>query len=211
MFTGIIEEIGTVESITVMTDGLNLRIHARTILKKIRNGDSVAIDGACQTVTQIGKDSFNVQAVAETLAKSTLGGFKKGRQINLESPLTLNSPLGGHLLQGHVQGTAKILQWMKRGENYYLEVAIPDPLLKYCIAEGSIAIDGISLTIADLSDRAVGISIIPYTVEHTTMHSKKVGDTVNVETDIIARYLERYLNYSKEGGINLEKLRNWGY
>ncbi|MCK5454580.1 MAG: riboflavin synthase [Calditrichia bacterium] len=211
MFTGIIEEIGTVDSIKAKANGFDIRFLAGTILKKIRNGDSVAIDGACQTITQIGKDSFHVQAVGETLTKSTLGGFKKGRRINLESSLTLNTPLGGHLVQGHVQGTAKILQWMRRGDNYYLEIDIPDPLKKYCIAEGSIAIDGISLTIAHLSDRTVGISIIPYTVEHTTLHTKRVGDSVNIETDIIARYIERYMFHSKEDGINLEKLRTWGY
>lgn len=211
MFTGIIEEIGTVGSVTVMTDGLDIRIQAETLLKKIHNGDSIAIDGACQTITQVGKNSFNIQAVGETLTKSTLGEFKEDRQINLESSLTLNTPLGGHMVQGHVQGTAKIRQWMKRGENYYLEVTIPDPLQKYCIAEGSIAIDGISLTIASLSNQTIGISIIPYTVEHTTLHTKRVGELVNVETDIIARYIERFMLHSKEDGINLEKLRDWGY
>jgi riboflavin synthase len=211
MFTGIIEEIGIVSNVALMTDGVGIKFQADTILKKIRKGDSVAIDGACQTVTQIGQNFFHIQAVGETLAKTTLGSFKKGREINLESSLTLNTPLGGHLVQGHIQATAKILKWLKRGENYFLEVAIPDPLLKYCIAEGSIAIDGISLTIADQSNRAIGVSIIPYTVENTTLHTKRVGDIVNIETDIVARYIERFMFHSKGDGINLEKLQGWGY
>jgi riboflavin synthase len=211
MFTGIIEEIGTVYSVKSEADGIELSIHTNNLSKKFREGDSVAIDGVCQTITQIGNDTFQVQAVGETLSKSTLGTFQPGRLINLESSLTLNSPLGGHLVQGHVQGIAKIKQWTKRAENYYLELDIPDQLIKYCIAEGSIAIDGISLTIAQLTGRNVGINVIPYTVEHTTLHKKQVGDSVNIETDIIARYIERYMFHPKENGINQEKLSNWGY
>ena len=211
MFTGMIEEVGTIISLSPLSDGLELTTRSENLCQKLRPGDSVSIDGVCQTVVMVQKDTFSVQAVGETLTKSTLGNFIQGRKVNLETSLTLETPLGGHLVQGHVQGVGKILKWLKRGENYILEISIPDPLMKYCVVEGSIAIDGISLTIAKLFENSIEISIIPFTVKHTTLHDRRVGDHVNIETDIIARYVERFLPSMKNAGVSWEKLRNWGY
>ncbi len=211
MFTGIIEEIGTVKHITPLKDGIELVVSAGQILEKLRVNDSVSIDGACQTITVIGESSFTVQAVGETMQKTTLGSFRAGRQVNLESSLTLNTPLGGHMVQGHVSETGQIVKWQRRGENYLLEIGLSGDILKYCIPEGSIAVDGISLTIAGLFDTRIGISIIPHTVKTTTLQEKNVGDLVNIETDVIARYVERFLTNSRPASLTEEKMKKWGY
>jgi riboflavin synthase len=210
MFTGIIEEIGTVTAVKFLNDGVEISIGAGDTLKKLNINDSVCIDGACQTVIRTDKQTFTVQAVGETLEKSTLKTFRPGRKVNLESALTLNTPVGGHLVQGHVNGTASITSWIKRGENYLLELRLKPPLLKYCISEGSIAVDGISLTIAHLLEQTVGISIIPHTVRHTTLHERKTGEEVNIETDMIARYVERFL-YNPRESLSEDQLKEWGY
>ncbi|RQW02442.1 MAG: riboflavin synthase [Calditrichaeota bacterium] len=211
MFTGIIEEIGTISGIRSLTDGLELIISADFIVDKLRVNDSVSIDGACQTVTASGPSTFTVQAVGETLKKTTLGTFKQGRLVNLESSITLNTPLGGHLVQGHVNGTGKIVKWQRLGENYLFEIELAADLLRYCIPEGSIAVDGISLTIAKLYETRIGISIIPHTVNHTTLQYKNTGEAVNIETDLIARYLERFLTHSAKDSLTIENLQKWGY
>jgi riboflavin synthase len=211
MFTGIIEEIGTIKEVRKISGGIELVVAAHEILDKIKQGDSVAIDGVCQTVIALERDHFFIQAVGETLTKSTFGEFQQGRKVNLESSLTLSKPLGGHMVQGHVQNTAEISKWQKRGDNYYLELRMSESLMKYCVAEGAIALDGISLTIAELFPLAIGISVVPYTVNETTLREKSVGDRVNIETDIIARYVEKFTNMEKDDGITREKLKSWGY
>jgi riboflavin synthase len=211
LFTGIIEEIGQIKQIKPIAGGLEIQISVSDILSRIKEGDSVAVDGVCQTVTNLEKHFITVQAVGETLTKSTFEEYQTGRMVNLESSLTLEKPLGGHMVQGHVQATAQILQWQPRGENYYLELGLPGNLMKYCIPEGSIAVDGISLTIATISEKTVGISIVPYTVQQTTLKKKSVGEKVNIETDIIARYVEKFTNRKDDEGMSSEKLKNWGY
>ncbi len=211
MFTGIIEEVGEIKEILKLKDGVQITINSQKVRNLLSIGDSVALDGACQTVTQMDSDSFTVQAVGETIQKTTLGKYSPGQKINLESPLTLNKPLGGHLMQGHVSGTSKILQWRKRGENYFLEIEIAEDLERYFIPEGSIGVDGISLTIARIQQNRIGISIIPYTVKNTTLSLKKTGDTVNIEIDVIARYVESLLPKNPSGNLTLNKLKQWGY
>jgi riboflavin synthase len=211
MFTGIIEEIGVVAQIKRLIDGLEITIAAHEILSKLKVEDSVAIDGVCLTLVRKNPQGFTVQAVGETLNKTTLGQYTIGRKVNLESSLTLQSPLGGHLVLGHVNRTAVIRHWERRGENYYLETALPADLLRYCITEGSIAIDGISLTIARLKSAEIGISIIPYTVEHTNLQEKKIGDEVNIEIDVIPRYLEKLLPKAGTGTLTIDQLKKWGY
>ncbi len=211
MFTGIIEEIGEVTAIRRMGDGLRLTISARKILEDTKIDDSICIDGACQTVVQLDERSFTVEAVGETLEKTTLGSFRSGRKVNLERSLTLQTRLGGHLVQGHVNGTGRIAQWHARAENYYLEINPEDELLKYCIREGSVAVDGISLTVAALNEKSLGMSIIPHTVEQTTLKEKKIGDIVNIEVDVIARYVERFLTFAGDRELTMDKLKKWGY
>ena len=211
MFTGIIEEIGEVLAAEKMQDGVRITVSARKVLDDLKPDDSISIDGACQTVIRCNARSFTVEAVGETVQKTTLGSFRSGRRVNLERALTLQTRLGGHLMQGHINGTARITQWFARGENYFLEVEIPDQLTSYCIPEGSIALDGISLTIARMENNRVGISIIPHTVKCTTLQEKKVGDLMNVEVDVIARYVQQFLNETGSSDLNIDQLKKWGY
>jgi riboflavin synthase len=210
LFTGIIEEIGEISAVKPLSNGIEMTISAQQVLTDLKTNDSIAIDGVCQTVTKVQGKSFTCQAVGETIEKSTLGKFKPGQPINLERPLTANSRLGGHLVQGHVSDTAIIKRLSKRGENYFLKLSMPPDLIRYCVREGSIAVDGISLTIAIIEDRNIGISIIPHTFKYTTLSKKNVGDAMNIEIDIIARYIERFTSNSNME-LTSEKLKNWGY
>lgn len=211
MFTGIVEEIGIVEQITPMSDGVRLEIRGRRVLDDLKIEDSIAVDGVCQTVVGCTDHSFTVEAVGETLQKTTLPFFKPGRMVNLERSLTLNTRLGGHLVQGHVNGIGLVSRFHSRGENYFLEIQLPADLQKYCIREGSIAVDGISLTIATLTETKIGINIIPYTVENTTLKERKAADRVNIEVDVLARYIEQLLHRKAPGGLSLNDLKKWGY
>ncbi len=211
MFTGIIEEVGEIVTVTPIENGKNLTIRARRVLEGTRIGDSIAVDGVCLTVTALGSEQFSVQAVGETLEKTTLGTVQHGRRVNLERALAVGDRLGGHFVQGHVNGIGHIRTMRKRGENYLLEVEIPPPLRKYIILEGSIAIDGISLTIAHLIDVLVGINIIPHTMENTNLRYKQVGDGVNIEVDLIAKYIENLIRFSKQNELNENRLKQWGY
>ncbi len=211
MFTGIIEEIGEVIHIKKMADGREITIGAQHVIPKLKVHDSVAIDGVCQTVVRMKEKEFTVQAVGETLQKTTLGEYRVGRKVNLEPSLTLDTPLGGHLVLGHVNTTVRIQRLERRAENYYLELDLPPAYSRYCIPEGSIAIDGISLTIARMKGDVIGVSIIPYTVQHTTLQEKKAGDIVNIEVDIIPRYLEKLLPSGKRNDLTSEKIKDWGY
>jgi len=195
-----------------MTNGIRITISAQKILQDIKIDDSINIDGACQTVVRYNDKTFTVEAVGETLEKTTLKHLKPGSLVNLERSLTLNTRLGGHLVQGHVNGIGKVTRWYPRGENYFLEIELPQDLMRYCVREGSIAVNGISLTIAHLKERHIGINIIPHTVKHTTLFKTKLGDLVNIEVDVIARYVEKFLNSDKGSStLSFDKLKEWGY
>lgn len=200
MFTGLIEEVGTLRKIEPMRDGRRLFIEAQTTLAETAVDDSIAVNGVCLTVVKLDPAGFWVEAVGETLQKTTLKFWRVGQPLNLERALRLNDRLGGHLVQGHVNGVGKITQLSPRGENYFLEVEIPRDLLRYCVAEGSIAIDGISLTIARLNGTRLGVSVIPHTFAHTNLRDRHIGDSVNIETDIIAKYVERLLGTQPQEG-----------
>lgn len=201
MFTGIIEEIGRLQRIQAIAGGKRFRILAVKITDDLKPDDSVAINGVCLTVTQMEADGFWIDAVGETLQKSTLNEIREGAEVNLERAIRLQDRLGGHLLQGHVNGRARITQIIKRGENYFLEVELPRKLIKYVIDEGSIALDGISLTIARLNGTKAGISVIPHTWTHTNLKQRRVNDMINVETDVIARYIEKLLKHSDDKDV----------
>lgn len=211
MFTGIIEEIGEIRAIEQMADGQRMRILAQKVLGDLKVDDSIAIDGVCQTVVKRDSDSFWVEAVGETLQKTTFPEYRTGRRVNLERALTLQTRLGGHLVQGHVNGTATIRQFHPRGENYYLEILLPPELNRYCIPEGSIAVDGISLTIAAIQNSGIGINIIPHTIRSTTLQHRKSGDRVNIETDFLARIIEKLITSAPSGGLDMNTLKSWGY
>jgi riboflavin synthase len=208
MFTGIIEEIGKIEKITPIAGGITLNLKAEKILEDIRVNDSVCIDGVCLTVTKSDKNSFWVDAVGATLDKSTFNRIRAGALVNLERSVRLSDRLGGHLVQGHVNGIGTISEIKKLGENYLVKILIPDELEKYLIKEGSIAINGISLTIADLNSNEISISIIPHTWQNTNLKDKKVNEKVNVEIDILAKYVEKLLE-KRSGNSDKNITESW--
>lgn len=212
MFTGIIEEVGIIKKREPIGGGIRLSIEAHKVVEDLRVGDSINIEGACQTAVAVSAKQFSVEAVGETIAKTTLGNFQLNQRVNLERPLGLSSRMGGHFVQGHVNGTGKITQWYPRGENYFLEVTIPQALSPYTVPEGSIAIDGISLTIAHLDENRIGVNIIPHTVRNTSLQYKQVEDAVNIEVDMIAKYIERLLSFNNQReSLTMENLKKWGY
>jgi len=212
MFTGIVEELGTVKNKASINGGYRFAIAAQTVMEDLHIGDSINVEGVCQTVVELSNNIFSIESVGETLEKTTLGNLQLSQKINLERPLSPASRMGGHFVQGHVNGTAKITQWYPRGENYFLEVEVPPSLARYTILEGSIALDGISLTIAHLNENRVSVNIIPHTVKHTSLQYKNVGDAMNVEVDMLAKYIEKLLNPNKTSEtLNPENLKKWGY
>ena len=184
MFTGIVEEMGTVAK----RDGGQFTFNAKTVVEDVHLGDSIAVNGVCLTVTSFGTDWFCVDAVDETLARSSLGDLDVGDPVNLERPVRLQDRLGGHLVQGHVDGVGEI-----RTPAPDLSVAAPRQLLKYLVEKGSITIDGISLTVVSVDDDGFTVAVIPHTMEVTTLGRRLPGDKVNLEVDVVAKYVERLL------------------
>ena len=214
MFTGIVEEIGKIEKTTPIAGGFEIKIKAERVLEDININDSICIDGVCLTVINADKKSFWVDAVGTTLEKSTFNQIQQNTFVNLERSVRLNDRLGGHLVQGHVNGIGIITGIKKLGENYLVKILIPDDLEKYLIKEGSIAINGISLTIADLNSNEISISVIPHTWQNTNLKDKKVNEKVNVEIDILAKYVEKLLakrNDNSDKNITEGWLKELGY
>ena len=193
MFTGIIEEIGKVISVEPLADGRRLTISAPKIVGNMKNGDSICVNGICLTVTKLDEKNFWCEAVGTTLVKSNLSELKINSYVNLERALLVSDRIGGHIVQGHVNGTGIIEQINKIAENYLIEISIPPNLKKYVVEEGSITVDGISLTVAAIAGNKIGLSIIPHTWENTNLNKKRAGDKVNIETDIIAKYVGNLL------------------
>jgi riboflavin synthase len=193
MFTGIIKELGRVEAIEASDDGARLRIGAGLSLD-LAEGDSVAVNGACLTATSVGGGAFQADVMHQTLSLTTLGELEASSPVNLELPLRPTDRLGGHVVQGHVDGTATVTDLSADGFAKRLRIELPSELLPYVVERGSIAIEGVSLTIADLTDAGLEVSLIPETLERTTLGSLEPGDRVNVECDVLARYVRRQLD-----------------
>ncbi len=208
MFTGIIEEIGKISSIQPIAGGMRIKISSSKILDDISVDDSICVSGVCLTAIKVEDDGFWVEAVGATLEKTTFSKMQLSSSVNLERSMRLNDRLGGHFVQGHTNGTGTILEINKLGENYFLKIKVNESLEKYLIEEGSITIDGVSLTIAELDGSKVGISLIPHTWHNTIIQYKKIGDKVNVETDVLAKYIEKLLG--KNGANdNINITDNW--
>jgi len=199
MFTGIVKELGRVEAVDASDDGARLRISAG-VASELAEGDSVAVNGACLTATSVGDGAFEADVMHQTLSLTTLGELDADSAVNLELPLRASDRLGGHVVQGHVDGTATVTDITEDGFAKRLRIELPDELLPYVVERGSIAIEGVSLTIADLTDSGLEVSLIPETLERTTLGSLEPGDRVNVECDVLARYVRRQL--SGDGGVS---------
>jgi len=213
MFTGIIEEKGQVLRIEYRGQGKRLAITLSPYLTEVQLGDSININGVCLTIVQKREREIELDLSQETLQKTVLGELEKGDQVNLERALRLNDRLGGHILTGHVDGMGVIVE--KRGERDFLQfrIRIPESVSKYVVQKGSIAIDGISLTINECQRGEIQITLIPYTIEKTTLIDKKVGDRVNIETDILAKYVEKLINQGgqKSGQVDTSFLKEHGF
>lgn len=209
MFTGLIQEVGTIESVTTNAEGKEFVIRAPSLIKDIQIDDSVSTNGVCLTATKISGDTFRVQAIHVTLEKTSLGHLNSKDKVNLELSLRPKDRLGGHFVQGHVNALGKIQKIEKIGNNWEIEVTFPPDLRKYMISEGSIALDGISLTIARLSEKSLTVAIIPHTLEKTSLSAKKVGDVLNIEVDMIAKYIENFLTVNKGSMKTEEWARNF--
>ncbi len=194
MFTGIIEAQGEIKSVDRRGDDARLHIIAGNLdMSDVQLGDSIAIEGVCLTVVQFDANSFMMDVSLETLSKTTLGEFKPGRKVNLEKALLPTTRLGGHLVSGHVDGVAEVISRQQVGESIRFEIKLPDALAKYVAVKGSICIDGVSLTVNNVDGAVFDINIIPHTAEVTTIAYYQTGSKVNIEVDLIARYLERLL------------------
>ncbi len=193
MFTGIIEEIGRIEGLQKGSKSSVLKIAARRVLEGSQIGDSIACNGVCLTVTSMSESSYECDVMAETLRRSNLGDLKVGDRVNLERALAVGSRLGGHIVSGHIDGRGSILSMEREDNALWITIGAEKEILKYIIEKGSIAIDGVSLTVAYVDDRVFRISMIPHTGESTTLLSKKVGDSVNLENDLIGKYVEKLL------------------
>ncbi len=193
MFTGIIEERGEISNVHAMGDGLRFSIRAEKILSDLKTDDSVAINGCCLTVVKKETRQFDVEAVEETLKKTTLGRWQTGHFVNLERAATLETRLGGHLVLGHVDGVGTIISIEELSASHRVVIEIPKSLEKYVIPVGSITIDGISLTVAEIHDNRVTIAVIPHTWRMTNFSERKLGEGVHVEADMIAKHLEKIM------------------
>lgn len=220
MFTGLVEEIGTVRNVRRSDSYQLLEVAASAVLRGTRLGDSIAVDGACQTVTELKGDSFVVETLAASLEKTTLGSYQRGRRVNLERPLTPNSRIGGHFVQGHVDGIARVTEVRAEGRNVFFSLDLGEELAAYCVGEGSIALDGVSLTIASLTGNRPMVNIIPATWSDTVLRDRTAGHWVNVEVDILARYIAKMLGASGKdennmdrrlGTLTAERLQSLGY
>lgn len=215
MFTGIIEEIGKVTQIRKGTHSAILQIQALIVLEKLKIGDSVAVNGVCLTVTTISSHSFTADVMHETLNRSALSDLTCGSFVNLERAMLANGRFDGHIVAGHVDGVGKIIQ-IKRDDNaVWYTIQAKSSIMHYIVEKGSIAIDGISLTVASLSDDSFCVSIIPHTAKATTLGMRKIGDTVNLENDIIGKYVEKFLTPAtptqKKNTFTREWLLQHGY
>ncbi len=215
MFTGIIEELGTVESIERLSAGARLGVAAKTVLEDLKIGGSVAVNGCCLTAIEIGESGFAAELSPETLERTSLGGLQVGARVNLERPLLPTSRLSGHFVQGHVDGAGEFLSITPEGDgNWKLRVKAPPETLPFLVYKGSIAIDGVSLTIARVDGAVVEVAIIPHTYSETTFAHRRAGDRVNIECDVIAKHVARLLekvDVAAGERLDVDRLREQGY
>jgi riboflavin synthase len=212
MFTGLIQQVGSLAGKKPRRDGMSLVIRHAPWDSPLGVGESVAVQGACLTVTSLHAGEFSCDVLAETLKKTTLGDMSPGAKLNLERALRADERLGGHIVTGHIDGPGKVLSLAQKGADWILEVACGDELLSGIVSKGSIAIDGVSLTVADLRQKSFTVHLIPQTWSHTSLQALKTGREVNLETDIIGKYVQRYLGRMQGNkGVTMEKLQAAGF
>ena len=216
IFTGIIEELGVVKSIAINGTSGCITIKAQKVLEGTQLGDSIAVNGTCLTVTSINSDGFSADVMAETVRRTSLSQVGKGDLVNLERAMILNGRFGGHIVSGHIDGTGTITKYTKEENAIWVTIKAPEEILDLIVEKGSICIDGISLTVATVSDRDFQVSIIPHTAKETTLIHKKVGSLVNLENDIVGKYIKKLMENKQEeqakkaSGLTMEMLEEYG-
>jgi riboflavin synthase len=211
MFTGIIQEVGSIAAHERFGGGLRLAVRGPRVVRELAVNDSIAVNGVCQTVVALDGEIFRVEAVEETLRKTTLGDLSAGTSVNLELLLRMSDRLGGHLVQGHVDCVGLIASVVKQSSSWLVTVQFPPEFRRYVIPVGSIAVDGISLTVAKLEGDLLTVSVIPHTLANTNLGGARSGEKVNLEYDLVGKYIERIVTAGTGGSITAEKLAQWGY
>ncbi|HKP95647.1 MAG TPA: riboflavin synthase [Fibrobacteria bacterium] len=225
MFTGIVEEVGVVREKVPAGPALRFRLTAPGVAQGLKPGDSVACNGVCLTAEEVFPDGFTATAVPETLRRTTLGATGKGDAVNLEAALKAGSPMGGHIVQGHVDGVGEVSGWrdLPGGAGKELAIRIPQAFTRYCVEKGSLALHGVSLTIAGIDGDAIRIALVPHTLAHTNLGGMKPGDALNFEVDLVGKYVEKLLGLAGKpaapgtaapgagAGLDASSLGKWGY
>ncbi len=209
VFTGIIENLGTIEALDLKPEGGRVRIHAPSLAPSLAVSNSIAVNGCCLTIVDLRNYRFSADLSSETIFRTSFGAnggqLKKGARVNLEQPLTAGKEFGGHFVLGHVDTVGRVTHLAREGENWWYGVQIPEEFARYIVPKGSITIDGISLTVARWRDNVAEVAVIPYTYEHTNIRDRKAGDAVNLEGDVLGKYVERYLE-ARQASVQPPKL-----
>ena len=224
MFTGIVEEVGVVREKIPTGPAIRFRISAPKLGHRLKPGDSISCNGVCLTAEEVFPDGFTASAVPETLTRTTLGELEKGHILNLEAALSASSPMGGHIVQGHVDGVAEVLKTreLPAGAGKELQVRIPTEFSRYCVEKGSLTLQGVSLTIAAVEGDVLSFALVPHTLSHTTLANASLGKRLNFEVDLVGKYVEKLLGYVSVGiadsggtrsksGLDAASLEKWGY
>ncbi len=214
MFTGIVEAVGKIAALDSGRDSMRVTVSSARIAEDVAIGDSVAVSGVCLTVVEIAAPQLTFEAVYETLRRTTLGQRRVGDPVNLERALKADGRFGGHIVQGHIDGTGRIASIRPVGDSWFVYVEASQELLRYVVTKGSVCVDGISLTVMDADDKAFSLSIIPHTWDNTTLKDRRAGDSVNIETDIVGKYIEKLMGGWAPGGgrgVTMDLLARSGY
>jgi riboflavin synthase len=215
VFTGVIEHLGTIESLKLAADGGRLTVHTPMLAQNLAVSNSISVNGCCLTVVAKDNKGFSADLSGETLRKTSLGQLATGMKVNLEQPLTAGKEFGGHFVLGHVDTTGRVTRLDSEGESWWYGIEVPKEFARYIVPQGSITIDGISLTVARWDGRIAEIAVIPYTYEQTNIRNRKIGDPVNLEGDVLGKYVERHLearNAAKaSGSLTLSELISQGF
>ncbi|MCD6451757.1 MAG: riboflavin synthase [Acidobacteria bacterium] len=211
MFTGIVEEVGKVVELSVTSSGGKIIISTPKLAGTMKMGESLAVNGACLTLTDIRNETVSADISLETLRRTTIGSLRRGDPVNLERALRVGEPLGGHLVLGHIDFVAEVIGFRKEGEAQIMRIAIPSGEERFFVKKGSVAVDGVSLTVSGLSDSYFEVTLIPFTLNETTLGKRKMGDKVNIECDIIGKYVVRFLEGRKEQGLSIDYLMEQGF
>lgn len=216
MFTGIIEEMGILHRVSSSSGGFSMVIGARKVLSDLKKGDSIAVSGPCLTVTALNSTGFTAWAMPETLQKTNLGHYSAGRRVNLERALALGERLGGHMVSGHIDAVVELTGTEAQGGAMLISFTAPKELLRYIVAKGSVALDGVSLTVIEVDDHGFKVGLIPHTAAQTTLAGEKIGASINLEVDLIGKYVEKMLMPRLEGqrggdNITMDLLMQKGY